>query len=70
MSIKITVNGAEKDVPEGLDIPALLNMLHIPGDRVAIERNRRIVRKSDWATTVIASDDAIEVVTFVGGGSA
>ncbi len=69
MSIKITVNGAPKDVPEGVNIAGLLDLLRIPGDRVAIECNRRIVRKSDWATTVIASGDSIEVVTFVGGGS-
>ncbi len=68
MGIKITVNGAEKDVPEGLDILGLLDMLHIPSDLVAIERNRQIVRRSDWATTVVSSNDAIEVVTFVGGG--
>ncbi len=68
MGIKITVNDAEKDVPEGLDILGLLDMLHIPSDLVAIERNRQIVRRSDWATTVVSSNDAIEVVTFVGGG--
>jgi thiamine biosynthesis protein ThiS len=69
MSIKITVNGAGKEVPDGLNIAGLLELLHIPTDRVAIERNRQIVRKSDWAATIITSGDSIEVVTFVGGGS-
>jgi len=69
MSIKITVNGAGREVPDGLNIVGLLELLHIPTDRVAIERNRQIVRKSDWAATIIISGDYIEVVTFVGGGS-
>ena len=69
MSIKITVNGAGKEVPDGRSIVGLLELLHIPSDRVAIERNRQIVRKSDWAATIIVSGDSIEVVTFVGGGS-
>ena len=69
MSIKIPVNGAGKEVPDGRSIVGLLELLHIPSDRVAIERNRQIVRKSDWAATIIVSGDSIEVVTFVGGGS-
>jgi thiamine biosynthesis protein ThiS len=69
MSIKITVNGAGKEVPDGLNIAGLLELLYIPSGRVAIERNRQIVRKSDWAATIITSGDSIEVVTFVGGGS-
>ena len=69
MSIKIPVNGAGKEVPDGRSIVGLLELLHIPSDRVAIERNRQIVRKSDWAATIIVSGDSIAVVTFVGGGS-
>ena len=69
MSMKIIVNGAPRDVPEGLNIASLIESLGIPGDRVAIERNQRIVRKAEWTATVVQAGDSIEVVTFVGGGS-
>jgi thiamine biosynthesis protein ThiS len=68
MSIKITVNGSPQEVPSGLTIPALLERVSIDSARVAVELNRRIVRKADWPATTIQDGDFIEVVTFVGGG--
>ena len=69
MNMKISINGAVRDVPEGLSVPSLLALLNIPGDRVAIELNRRIIRKAEWPATVLADGDRVEIVTFVGGGS-
>ncbi|MBA3972899.1 MAG: thiamine biosynthesis protein ThiS [Candidatus Solibacter sp.] len=66
--MKITVNGSPQDAPQGLRLPALLELIGIDSARVAIELNRRIVRKSDWPSTTIQDGDSIEVVTFVGGG--
>jgi thiamine biosynthesis protein ThiS len=37
-------------------------------DRVAVERNRSIVPKSEWPTTQLAEGDRLEIVHFVGGG--
>ena len=67
-SIQIVVNGASRDVPEGLFLDSLLQFLEIPPSRVAIERNRAIVRKGDWAETRVEASDALEIVWFVGGG--
>lgn len=68
MSIKITVNGSPQEVPAGLNIPSLLQHIGLDSTRVAVERNRRIVRKADWSATTVQDGDTIEVVTFVGGG--
>lgn len=68
MDMKITVNGSPQEVPEGLRLPALLDRIGVDAALVAVERNRKIVRKADWASTAIEEGDAIEVVTFVGGG--
>ena len=68
MSIKITVNGSPQEVPSGLTIPALLERIAIGSAGVAVELNRRIVRKPDWPSTTVQDGDTIEVVTFVGGG--
>lgn len=37
-------------------------------DRIAVEVNGKIIKKSDYNTTVINDGDEIEVVSFVGGG--
>lgn len=35
---------------------------------MAVERNRSLVRKAEFADTVLGEGDRIEIVTFVGGG--
>lgn len=68
-SIQITVNGQARSVPEGLKLPDLLEMLGVDPSRVAIERNREIVRRLDWPSTPVVAGDELEVVWFVGGGA-
>ena len=36
--------------------------------RVAVERNGEIVRRSDFEKELLRDEDTVEVVTFVGGG--
>jgi thiamine biosynthesis protein ThiS len=67
--IEIRLNGESRQIPSGLNIPALLAHIEIPADRVAVELNRAIVRKSDWESTRIEAGAEVEVVHFVGGGS-
>jgi thiamine biosynthesis protein ThiS len=67
--VEIVLNGQPKAVPEGLALDALLKWLEINPGRVAVERNRSIVRKNDWSATRIEPGDQLEVVWFVGGGS-
>ena len=68
-SIQITVNGQPRIVPEGLKLPDLLEILAVAPERVAVERNRAIVRRPDWPATPVESGDELEVVWFVGGGA-
>ncbi len=68
-TVEIVVNGEPRQVPEGLSVDRLLVFLEVDPGRVAVERNREIVRKAEWAATVIEAGDALEVVWFVGGGS-
>jgi sulfur carrier protein len=67
--VEIVVNGQPKQVPEGLQVDGLLRFLEIPASRVAVERNRSIVRKSDWSATNVEAGDQLEIVWFVGGGA-
>ena len=68
MTLQVTVNGAPRECPPGATIDDLLRHLQLPLDRVAVERNRTIVRKDQRASTAVEDGDVFEVVTFVGGG--
>lgn len=67
--ITIQVNGEKKEIPEGLTLIALLGLLKLPGDRIAVEHNLEIVPRNRWGETQISGGDRLEVVHFVGGGS-
>jgi sulfur carrier protein len=64
----ITVNGESREVPDGLTVADLLTHLALPGGRVAIERNREILPRAQWAATTVQPGDSYEIVQFVGGG--
>lgn len=64
----VYLNGEAREVPEGLNLAALLDWLKLPSDRVAVELNREIVPRGRWAETPLRSEDRLEVVHFVGGG--
>jgi sulfur carrier protein len=65
----ITLNGEKKDVPDGITVIGLLEHLNIQHQRVAVERNEEIVKKAAYAETVLKDGDALEVVSFMGGGA-
>ncbi|MFZ0212784.1 MAG: sulfur carrier protein ThiS [Candidatus Acidiferrales bacterium] len=64
----ITINGEAHEIPEGLNVAALLERLGIVAGRVAIERNRDILPRAQWQETSVRSGDSYEIVHFVGGG--
>ncbi|HXE74361.1 MAG TPA: sulfur carrier protein ThiS [Candidatus Xenobia bacterium] len=66
--IETTINGAPQQVPENLTLRELLRYLNLGEDRVAIERNRRIVKREEWESVRVEPGDQLEIVHFVGGG--
>ncbi len=68
MSIEVLVNGERREVPSDQSVSALLTWLEIPSDRVAVELNKKLVRKRDWDQTVVPHASQVEIVEFVGGG--
>lgn len=67
-TIEVVVNGRARRIPEGLFLDGLLIFLEIDPSRVAVERNRSIVRKTDWPAVRVEAEDQLEIVWFVGGG--
>lgn len=66
--MQVTVNGAVREVPEGLTVRALVEHLGLGGGPVAVEVNRVIVPRAHHAEHPVAEGDRIEIVHFVGGG--
>jgi sulfur carrier protein len=66
--LTVQVNGEALRLPAGASIARLLEELRVSTPRVAVERNREIVPKADYATTALAEGDELEVVELVGGG--
>jgi thiamine biosynthesis protein ThiS len=65
--MKITINGETKAVSVET-LAALVEMLGMKPDRVAIELNREIVPRECWGQTQLRDGDGLEIVHFVGGG--
>ncbi|OLE52621.1 MAG: thiamine biosynthesis protein ThiS [Acidobacteria bacterium 13_1_20CM_3_53_8] len=67
--MRIVINGDIREVSENITLAELIKSLHLTPERVAVELNRRVIRRSEWAETTFGEDDRIEIVHFVGGGS-
>lgn len=67
MTIAIQVNGHAETIEAGTSVRELLAARRLSPDKVAIELNRRLLR-SDRYDAVLNENDALEIVTFVGGG--
>lgn len=65
--MRVKVNGQDRDIADGSDLYALLELHKLTPDKVAIEVNRRLVRAEKY-NTPLKEGDQIEIVTFVGGG--
>jgi sulfur carrier protein len=66
--MKLQINGEVHDFSAPLALSALVEQLGMKPDRVAVELNRNIVPREQWATTNLAEGDQLEIVHFVGGG--
>ncbi|MBZ5695106.1 MAG: sulfur carrier protein ThiS [Acidobacteriia bacterium] len=64
----VTINGERREIPENLNVVALLDHLGMKSDRVAIERNLDILPRARWQETRVQPNDSFEIVQFVGGG--
>jgi len=66
--MRVFINGETKEIKRQFNLLELLNEFSLPSERIAIELNKRVVRKKDWESILINDADKIEIVHFVGGG--
>jgi sulfur carrier protein len=65
------INGDQRtfgDTPAPFTLAALVEILGMKPDRVAVELNRDIVPRDRWTETHLREGDRLEIVHFVGGG--
>lgn len=65
--MRLQVNGNSRDVADGSTVRTLVAEFKLTPAKVAVERNRRLVRAGDYDAP-LAEGDEVEIVTFVGGG--
>ncbi len=66
--MKLFINGKETSFNSPLTLAGLIEQLGMKADRVAVELNRNIAPRDQWAATNLAEGDHLEIVHFVGGG--
>jgi len=66
--MKITVNGREMEVADGLSVDALLDRLAMKREFTAVAVNREIMPKASYASVALREGDRVEIVRPMGGG--
>lgn len=64
----VSVNGEDRQLPEGLTAAELVERIGLADQRIALEVNREIVPRSEYTSTTLAEGDRVEIVRAIGGG--
>jgi len=68
--LHIRINGEDREIAGKISLDDLVLALSLPKERIAIELNHRVVRRDHWGETIVTDGDRVEIVHFVGGGTA
>jgi len=66
--MQVIINGKEQEIPDGLNLAGLVDLLGLSGKRLAIESNEDLVPRSRFESHRLAPGDRIEIVHAIGGG--
>lgn len=69
-TIKIILNGEPMEIRDNMSITQLLEQLQFDPGRVAVEHNLQVAPRDQYAKLNLADGDHVEVVHFIGGGTA
>ena len=62
------VNGKKVELKERLTLEKFLESNGYALSKVAVELNGKIVPRKEYAAAILEDTDALEIVSFVGGG--
>ena len=66
--IKINLNGKSISVPSDTTISKLVKKFKAQPNKIAIELNRKIIKKKNIKKIYLKNKDSLEIVHFIGGG--
>lgn len=66
--MKATINGEERELPGGMTVAALLELLGTPRSGIAVARNEHVVRRAEYESQIISDGDSLEIIKAVAGG--
>ena len=66
--MRVKLNGAEKEIPANGSLQEVIAQFCKQSKNVIAEVNGEIIKGTDWRQKKIQDGDAIELVSFVGGG--
>lgn len=66
--MKASINGEERELPDGLTVTQMLAHLQTPERGIAVAKNDRVVRRSEFDRERVAEGDRIEIIRAVAGG--
>lgn len=66
--MKATINGETRELPGGLTLGGLLELLGSSRTGVAVARNAHVVQRADYDRHMLVDGDRIEIIKAVAGG--
>ncbi len=66
--MELSINGQHKTLPDDATVADLVRLFNLTPERVAVELNEKLVRRTNYAQTRLSTGDRLEIVTLVGGG--
>jgi sulfur carrier protein len=66
--MKIILNGASREIADGMRVSELVEYLELLGQRFAIEVNAELIPRSRFAEHRLTVGDKVEIIQAVGGG--
>jgi len=67
-ALRIRVNDEPRELPANATVADLVAGLDLGPRRIAVEVNRAVVPRADYAGHQLAEGDRVEIIHFVGGG--
>ncbi|AEB47275.1 MULTISPECIES: sulfur carrier protein ThiS [Micromonospora] len=66
--MELTVNGVERDVPDGATVADLVRQVTPQQRGVAVAVNGEVVPRTGWPATALRGGDRVEVLSAAQGG--
>ena len=64
----IIINGKQESIEMPVSLEALVEAKGLCPEKIVVEHNFSIIAREDWHTITIKDRDAVEIISFVGGG--